>query len=309
LKYFLQKCLSEWEVRQHALPDFLYIFLQKNLPDLSERYVSVKDALITYLKNKNLDYTHYNIEALKANKKSETLFILGCSRFINDIPETTWTKLKHFDTLGFNYWFYHHFAPTYYSVEMGFTRMPAANKHFLEAFNKRKEDYKNTIYLVSSRQRRRGFHPLLTPEYFPVNPKVGNFLSPKPIKLPLDQPFSKRAFRKSMFYRGSLNLYLYFARLMEFKKIVLVGCEMDSAIPFFENFPEAQWMDEVPGYQDGPKKRLKNRYQGFYSTKNKHSMVNAILAIDEFVFRPEGIELYVFNANSVLHPRIPLYKF
>ena len=96
---------------------------------------------------------------------------------------------------------------------------------------------------------------------------------------------------------------------MEFKKIVLVGCEMDSAIPFFEYLPEAQWMNEISGFQPTREERLKAQYGGAYNTKNKHSMVNTILAIDEFVFRPTGIELYVFNKNSLLYPKIPLYDF
>jgi len=310
LKLFLRKTLTAWEASLFYLPTYLYYFFQKNVPDLSEnRYISVKNTLLSYLRNKKLDYTHYSLDKLKDNKKSDILFILGSSRFINDIPDNVWIKLKNYDTLGFNFWFYHHFAPTYYATELGFTRLPGGKENFLAAFNKRKNDYQDTIYLLTSRQRRRGFHPLLTPEYFPINPKVASFVSPKPIVCSLDRSFNKDNFRHGIYYRGSLNLYLHFALLMGFKKIVLVGCEMDSAIPFFEYFPETQWMDEIYTFDPNREERLKTQYGGAYNNKNKHSLVNTILAIDEFVFRPTGIELYVFNKKSLLYPKIPLYEF
>ena len=310
MKQFLQKGLTAWEARQFDLPDFLYNFVQPNIPDLSNRrFIGIKDTLLSYYKNTNLDYTHYSLETLKNKKKSDTLFILGSNRSINDIPENTWMKLKDHDTLGFNYWFYHSFVPTFYSTELGFARVPGVKQQFIKAFDKRKKDYKDTIYLLYSRQRRRGFHPLLIPEFFPDNPNIANFISPKPIRCPLDRPFRKDDFRNGMLYRGSLNLHLHFAHLMEFKKIVLVGCEMDSAINFFEYFPEAQWMEQMSGVQENREDRLKVQYDGAYDSKNKKSVVETILAIDEFVFRPSGIELYVFNKKGLLYPEIPVYKF
>ncbi|SVE32853.1 uncharacterized protein METZ01_LOCUS485707, partial [marine metagenome] len=115
-------------------------------------------------------------------------------------------------------------------------------------------------------------------------------------------------FKKSIHYRGALNLYLYVARLFEYRKIVLLGCEMDSGIPFYEHYPEAQWMPEIENYQPSYEERLRNRYAFLYDSKGKHSLMTTILAINEYVFDPEGVELYVFNKKSLLYPTIPLYR-
>ena len=48
---------------------------------------------------------------------------------------------------------------------------------------------------------------------------------------------------------------------MEFKKIVLVGCEMKSNINFYEYFPEAQWMNEFSEFQPKQEERLKTTLQ------------------------------------------------
>ena len=36
---------------------------------------------------------------------------------------------------------------------------------------------------------------------------------------------------------------------MGYKKIVLVGCEMDTAVTFYHDLPEAQWIFEIESYK------------------------------------------------------------
>ena len=48
---------------------------------------------------------------------------------------------------------------------------------------------------------------------------------------------------------------------------------------------------------------------GTYSSKGKHGYIDTILAINEFVFKPEKIELYVFNKKSLLYPKVQLFEF
>jgi len=38
-------------------------------------------------------------------------------------------------------------------------------------------------------------------------------------------------------------------------------------------------------------------------------VIETVLAINEFVFRPQGIRLMVFNKKSLLYPQIPLFEF
>ena len=46
---------------------------------------------------------------------------------------------------------------------------------------------------------------------------------------------------------------------------------MNSAIPFFEYYPEAQWMDEKRLAFLKRSERLKKKYGGAYDMKGKHN--------------------------------------
>ena len=145
--------------------------------------------------------------------------------------------------------------------------------------------------------------------FFPPDPTVGYFLYPKTVDCAVSEAFEPRHFRSTIFYRGSLNMYLHFARLVGYRKIILVGCEMNTSTTFYEDWPEAQWIFDLPGYVQPKSVRASIAYGNTYVSKGKHSMTDAILAINEFVFKPEGIELYSFSSESVLCPEVPVFGF
>lgn len=288
-------------------PNSLHEFRQRFLPDRKLRYLTLNEAIKRSWINRNRPYRLHTIEQLKKQKKTDTLFILGCSSTVNEIPESVWDKIKEYDTFGFNYWIYHRFVPTYYALE--YDRRKEIEKHHVELIQNRARDYQETIFMISTRARRRAMHPRLIPESFPENPKIAYFLYPQYFFIDKSVPFEAEHFKSTMVYRGSLNLYLYVARLLGYRRIVLLGCDMISAIPFYEDYPEAQWMHQYEGYIKPRKERETKKYGGFYPKDQRHGFVDAILAINEFVFKPEGIELYVFNETSLLYPKIPLFEF
>jgi hypothetical protein len=296
----------------HKLPTPLYKLFEWYTPDLWFRYLTMRELLQQVLVNRSKKYKIFSHEEILERKKSDTLFICGSSGHVDEIDEATWDKINEHDTLGLNYFIYHKFSPTYFALAYG--RDDLVNIHHEALIRKRNNEYKNTIFLIGSRKRRRGVHPRVMPQFFTDNPKVAYFLHPKSVKTPDSRPFCSEDFRETMFYRSSLNLYMHVARLFKYRKIVLVGCEMDSAVPFYEHYPEAQWMHEMEGptgfgeYEGPYEERKKLRYVLTYPRKKQHNLVTTILAINEYVFGPEGIELYVFNKKSVLYPRIPLYQ-
>ncbi len=298
--------LYKLEELHKYLPAQLYAFFQWYMPDIWYRHLSVKEAVGRFFKNQRLKYKIYSLKELIDNKKSDTLFICGTNRSVNEIDESSWNKIADHDSLGLNYFIYHTFCPTFYALEYG--RDDLVNKHHTQLIRNRNIDYKNSIFLISSRHRRRGIHPRILPEFFVDNSKVSFFLYPKVLQCPDSRPFTANDFKKTMYYRGSLNLYLYFARLLEYKKIVLLGCEMDSEIPFYEDYHESQWMHTIEGYQRSYDERKQMRYGLSYNSKGLHNMVTTILAVNEYVFKPEGIELYVFNKKSLLYPKVPLFE-
>ena len=289
------------------LPDSLRRVCEWYLPDFYYRHLRVPQVIRRWIQNRHVNYTVHSLDDLRRKRTSDTLFLLGCGRSITDVSEETWRKLTYFDTFAWNYFIYHRFVPTYYALTCG--RNPAVHKYHIEIVRKRADDYAPVTMIISSRERRRGMHPRLIPEYFPADPSVAYFLYPKVMHCPADRPFAQEHFRETMYYRGGINLYLHFARLLGYKKIVLVGCDMNSAIPFYEDYPKAQWMKTLPGYLRPRAERERSLYKGSYQSKGKHSFVETILAINQFVFQPEGIELYVLGKQSRLFPSLPLYSF
>ena len=297
--------------------DLRYYIYQKFLPDTV--LWSFKEMFMKAWKNKHLKARRITLSNLKKEKK-EILFIIGGNRSLNDIDDDVWDKISKYDSFCFNYSIFHKVIPTYYEQEHGINKeILSYQKKLLQ---KRKLDYKDTIFLIHSRHWRRGWNHWVSPEFFPPNPKYFYFIYPNIINCPPSRPFEKKDFRRSIQYRGSLNLHLYFARLIGYKKIVLVGCEMDTAVTFYHDLPEAQWIFENEAYKgelkmkEPPKeKRHQIRYEGAELRNNskgepvKHSMIDTFKAINEFVFKPEGIELYVFDKRSLLFPDVPLFKF
>ncbi len=300
--------LSRLEVMHKKLPMPLYALVQWYLPDLEFRYVPYRVMGRRFLANRHRHYTALTTKQLRERRRSDTVFLLGCGQSISSIEDRVWEKIAAHDTLGWNYWIYHPFTPTYYALEYGGGNSSVDKEH-VKLIKQRSDDYADTTILINSRARRRGMHPRLQPEYFPERARVGYFLFPKVVTCSETRPFCAADFRESMFYRGSLNLYLYFARLAGYRRIVLVGCEMNSAVPFYDDLPQAQWMKQIPGYILPREEREKQAYDGAYVSKNKHSLLTTIKAINEFVFKPEGIELCVFSEKSLLYPDVPLLQF
>lgn len=294
--------------RTPRLYEKLHAFRQLWLPDVKNRYIPLAKAAASRLQNAGKPVRQRTMGDVRAKRK-DIFFILGCNSSVDEIDEATWQKIAQYDSLGFNYWMYHPFVPTFYSLE--YDRSGEINLHHEEMIRSRAQDYAETTFLVHSRAWRRGMTPWILPEFFPLNPRVLRFLFPLVVDCPHGQDLRPEHFKRTMLYRGSLNLFLHFAREVGYRKIVLVGCEMNTATAFFEHMPEAQWMFQRQNYVYGGSKeeRAKKPYGGVENSKGKHSMPTAIRAINDYVFKPEGIELYVFNEKSVLYPDVPLFRF
>lgn len=303
------------DIRTANQPDLLDIlwndvkhFVHQNyIPDLSSRkHSSLFERVVKKNQNRNLPFRRQCINEL-SNKRKDILFLLGTNSSANDIDDSTWEKIGQYDSMAFNYWFFHKFVPTYYSLEYGHD--PLVNKHHVECLKRISEKYNDVIFLVHSHSWRQGLTPHVFPEYFTPNARYLYFTYPMLVSCPLERPFRKEDFFRAMMYRGSLNLHLYVARLLGYKKIVLVANEMDTKVSLYDDLPEAQWIFEIPGYEVPKEKRAGVKYCGAYASKGKHNYIDTIHAINEFVFKPENIELYVFNNKSLLYPQIPLFEF
>jgi len=291
-------------LRLHHLKEMLI-----NLKRDHVSYLTPKEKLYRWIKNRNLPYKILNADEVMHYKHSNTLFILGSGPSINEITDCQWEIIKKNDTFGFNFWLVHDFIPTFYHVE--YSRYSYVQRHFAEIMELKKERYTNTIFFVSMRQKRRGVHPRLTPELLPSNPKIFYFPDPYLINLNEEREFCAEDFKKAkdkigqrtLQYRGSLSHVLYLSFQMGYKNIVLLGIDLINSQHFYDYYPLMNWTWELPKSPDNVLWQMKPK-------ANKRVGIDKwIYALNEHLLKKYDISLYVGSKNSLLHPRLPLYDF
>jgi len=261
-----------------------------------------------YLKNIGKRCEIIGVEEMKRRKRSDTLFILGSSKTILDVSDGEWETIRAHDSVGLSYFILHEFVPTYLHLEAYYESEWRAKQ--AEMYKRRADSFaeRGTVFLVSDRAWRKGFRPKLEPDFFCDGQTVCLYPYPGFVRVPGSRPFKADDFENGRYmYRGSLNLMLYFAILMEYKRVVLVGCDMLNGVYFFEGHPEVAWLDErieLIGYQSSHCERERMKYIGLYQTKGKHDYATTVKAFDEFVLKPAGIELFSADAESALHPEV-----
>ena len=77
--------------------------------------------MMYYIKN-IVNYFHHSFKNRRfiksnifKNKNSDTLFILGSGESINSIK--IWDKIRSHDSIGFNYFIFNNFVPSFYILE------------------------------------------------------------------------------------------------------------------------------------------------------------------------------------------------
>lgn len=278
------------------------------------KYVSLKDVFINALSTRKMQIDNISIEELETRgiKKSDSLFILGSGSAINQVRKEEWDYIQDHDSLGFNDFLIYPFAPTYYHSE--YNRDRQVLKLRSKMFQERMSDYQKTVMLISSRALFYGMHPRLTPQFFPNHPRCCIYRSPRRVSCPLSRPFRRNDFDGKYMYRGCLNLMLYLALIMGYKKVILLGCEMSSKKYFYDDRPQYGWLTKIKREASETEAKIGCSdpnfpyYDGLLDSKEKHNFATVVYAFNEFVFTPRKMALYVARKESVLYPRVPYFE-
>ena len=127
----------------------------------------------------------------------------------------------------------------------------------------------------------------------------------KAIFLECDRPFTEDDFQKSLIYRGVMCIGLYFADLLQYKNIVLLGVDLHTYKHFFDDYDA---MKERKWYNEYMEKTTGGPFESMVPKDNKfRKMDEYYYSVNELYFKPKGVNLYVGNKNNMLSPRIPLY--
>jgi hypothetical protein len=250
---------------------------------------------------------------LQGLRSSDTIFILGSAWSINEISDERWTVIGKYDSVGINFWPAHPFVPRFYHFESILRDdQPAMYEALIKLFQRRSEDYANTVKIVTEVGRLEVRQTIFElPEGMKKNLYVG-FSMPVVARnedelragikyLRSIGAFTPHAKVAWLFkYGGSVIGMMTLAVLMGYKRIVLCGVDLNRQEYFYqhrERFPEyADWEFSLRNEVHKTARRLPWLVPA----------QSAVYVFKELVLDPEGIELLVESRASTLHPRIPV---
>lgn len=239
-----------------------------------------------------------DILELKKIKNSDTLFILASGKSINLITDEEWKKIGGHDTIGMNFWFYHNFIPKIYVYEESLDK--ERNEVFYKNLERKKELYKNTLFIVKSLENGLTFNKV--PKILLNNFRISNEIEGLYYSFDIIRKFFLIMSKKNKIFqlRGSVTYLLSLGYLMGYKNIVLCGVDLDSIDYFYE----------IPKYKEYelPKNNMKNIHLTEEKRENKLPISDIIIALNE-EFKRKNIKLYIAKNIGMLKGKIDVYNF
>ena len=246
-------------------------------------------------------------------KKTDTLYILGCGSTINLLDKSQIEDIKKNDSIAINQWAYHEIVPTFYSLELALKDTPNSNtinKRLVSNINDKWDKYRKTTFIVKPRN-------LFQTETSDLINKISSakmlywncynlvpgasfwsyslFLNiyHKLGLLKSDNFFPNRA--------ASVVWCLGFAFKLGYKKIVLTGVDLQGN--YF-------WLDKEPSIDTDISNKLKLHKTADPKRVNGGlTVIDIIKAWDKCIFKPSEVELFVSHKNSLLSSYLPVGGF
>ena len=247
---------------------------------------------------------------LAVYKRSDTLFVLGSGPSINRISQERWRSIAAHDSVGFNFWPYHQFVPTFYFIEGASTEVQA--KVYLELTAQRANDYVATPKVTMDLTH--GWEFLL-----PRLPDVWRdnlfFVNTVPAISRTDEEFARvlSYLRKRDVFAPGTRLRCLFKHCatlstmvtlgvkLQYKRIVLCGIDLTTTDYYYQDpvrYPATADLTLLPRTRKHP--TLTRYCWG-------NTPIDVVLEeLKRQVLDPAGIELYVEHNRSALYPKIPL---
>lgn len=240
-----------------------------------------------------------NYENLHRYKTSDTLFVLGSGSSINHLSKNEWDEIKKSDSIGFNLFVLHDFIPTFYHLEFTEEIYP----YYYEIIKAKGHAAENVPLLINYMHVDLN-RPLS--DYFWLK----NTYFTNPYRIYLDKPSLKRKIeyfykveniRQVNFYthyRGSLSLMISLGVLLGYKKIVLMGVDLDNHY-FFHN-------EEL--YKSSLAKKVRGFHLSNIQAKYGNQKIHA--TADKTIFKNDlTIDEYLHLYNEVLDKNVPVKLF
>lgn len=266
-----------------------------------------------YLTNKfYLEIPYYPGNKIPLNnikRNSDTIFILGCGASINEVTDQEWEIISKHDSIGVNYFFSHHFRPTYHMIELGQSKksMDCLNNHLL-----RKKERKNELIFLNLRH-------LLRRENINLDNSNNNLYLyspsvPKSTSLHLVKRIVKRWFTKPntlIHHASNLDCTVHFSYQAGYKNIYLLGVDLDKNQYFWDiedskksalkDVKEAAKDDyRISNFNSDPESMHATVDISKTRAVNSLTIIEYLKIINEFIFKKNNINFANCNPKSLL---------
>ncbi|MGR3175994.1 MAG: hypothetical protein ACUZ8N_15560 [Candidatus Scalindua sp.] len=270
------------------------------------KYISYHEAILAFFKNKKIRYLRYDLSSIRAFKTSDTIFVLGSGPSLNQLSNINIDIIKKHDSIGINYSFLKkEITPTFHQFSWEKTIF---QKYLVERFSSYRTSYKDVVILVNSKAARRMAHPRLTPFLFPEDPKYCMYTIPDSITLKDNRSFYDDDFERTLFYRGTLSLVLDIISKIGYKKIVLLGVDLNTSEHFFNDLPEMQELIRLMQEANLKIYGGNKKFESMYTKGGKSQPFDEYLfSLSDYLIRKRGIHLFTGYKNNMLYPKIPAY--
>lgn len=254
-------------------------------------------------------------------KSSDTLYILGSGLSVLDLSESDWKEIKKHDTFGFNTWIFHGFVPTFFGVE------PMGNDGVFERYIKiltdKKDEYENTPIFIQYqhlKMRGRSFDQegIHKKNLWYNAPYMPNTTNPKVLRDMMSNWINTNHsdFSEVFHYAGSLSYAVNMGYIMGYKKIVLLGVDLNSSEYYYSGENVSDMAKEFNTYQEARIEAENWNLKATHNTMSKKISGNfGCLPISYFIenFKDlaseKGVEILIGNKGSALYPMLELYEF
>jgi len=251
---------------------------------------------------------------LAAEKKSDTLFILGSGDSINQIRAEEWAQIASADSVGFNGWYLHDFPPSVFVTEPGKDLGLLALEYASIA---KRYTGRDTPILLKDMERYRRDEMVDILEAMPSQMRSRVAMT-WDWELREDDPSRFRVMLARLTRlgivtgtefpvlrtRASVFYLLVLALRAGYRNVVLCGIDLNGSEYFYETRrsqleAESYW---VPPRRP-PSATHKTEDPGF----GRLTLSTALEALDQEVLRKHGVELYVAFESSKLFPMLRSY--
>ncbi|MEP2654073.1 MAG: hypothetical protein ABJH06_19010 [Paraglaciecola sp.] len=242
-------------------------------------------------------------------RSSDTIFILGCGASINDLTENEWKIISQHDSIGVNYFYAHHFSPTFHMIELGQSpkSMACLNTHLLS-----QKSRKNEMIFLQIRH-------LLRRDKLELNDSNNNLYLyspsvPKSTSVPLIRRILVKWFKKPgqlIHHASNLDCTVHFAYQAGYKNIYLLGVDLNKNQYFWDVLQSDRpaISDVKSATQDDYRiSNFNQNPQAVHATADiKHTATNMSLTVIDYltlvnddIFSQQGIHLATCSPKSLL---------